>query len=215
MRQVSDTGTASPQYADRLVMLEGVWWKRLLPVQAPYRWNLRRHRLGRTLDVGCGVGRNLAHLAPGSVGVDHNAAAVLVARRRGLDALTVEELQTRDDAGPSSFDSILLAHVLEHLTADEARALLRTYLGYLRPGGRVLMICPQQRGYATDATHVTYLTGSDLVDLAREVGLRARRWHSFPFPSAMGRFFAYNEFTVLAEAPEPGRSERPRSYPVR
>ena len=87
---IEDMGTASRAYADRLVALESVWWKRVLPVQAPYRWNLRRQRLGRTLDVGCGVGRNLATLGPGSVGVDHNATSVLIARGRGHQAFTVE-----------------------------------------------------------------------------------------------------------------------------
>jgi len=43
-------------------------------VQAPYRRNLRRLVGDRAvLDVGCGIGRNLANLGPGSVGVDHNA----------------------------------------------------------------------------------------------------------------------------------------------
>ena len=48
-------------------------WKRILDVQAPYRWNLRR-LLGtrRTLDVGCGIGRNLVNLPVGSVGVSRH-----------------------------------------------------------------------------------------------------------------------------------------------
>jgi len=74
--------TDSRDYADRLVALEHVWWKRLLNVQAPYQWNLRRRKLGRTLEIGCGVGRNLATLPPGSVGVDHNETSVEVARAR-------------------------------------------------------------------------------------------------------------------------------------
>ena len=55
-------GTDVPAYADRLQTLEQARWKQLLDVQAPYRWNIRRLGLGRTLDVGCGLGRNLAHL---------------------------------------------------------------------------------------------------------------------------------------------------------
>ena len=66
----------------------GVWWKRLLNVQAPYQWNLRRQHLGRTLDIGCGIGRNLPSLPPGSLGVDHNATSIATARARGLHAMT-------------------------------------------------------------------------------------------------------------------------------
>jgi 2-polyprenyl-3-methyl-5-hydroxy-6-metoxy-1,4-benzoquinol methylase len=194
-------GTESQDYADRLVTLESVWWKRLLPVQAPYRWNLRRQRLGRTLDVGCGVGRNLATLGPGSVGVDHNAASVRVARQRGLEAYTVEEFLAGEYARPGTFDAILLAHVIEHMSPAAGRELVTSYLPYLRPGGRVFFICPQERGYASDETHETFTSGEDLVRLSRDVGLEADRWRSFPLPRRAGRAFLYNEFNVLATKP--------------
>ncbi len=45
-------GTASDDYATRLQLLQRVWWKRLLPVQAPYQWNIRRQGLGRAIEVG-------------------------------------------------------------------------------------------------------------------------------------------------------------------
>jgi SAM-dependent methyltransferase len=78
-------------YAERLQHLEAAWWKRLLDVQRPYRWNLRRSHLGCTLDLGCGIGRNLMNLDPGSVGIDHNRHSVAVARERGLTAYTTDE----------------------------------------------------------------------------------------------------------------------------
>lgn len=190
--------TESQEYADRLVALESVWWKRLLPVQAPYRWNLRRRHLERVLDVGCGVGRNLAHLSAGSLGVDHNPVSVRIARERGLDAVTTAELATSYQLGRESFDSILLAHVVEHLTPEEARALVREYLPYLRPGGRVLFICPQERGYASDPTHVTFTDGEALEMLARDVGLTPSPASSFPLPRRCGKAFVYNEFIVEA-----------------
>ena len=194
-------GTAGEDYARRLQTREGAWWKRLLDVQAPYRWNLRRHDLGRTLDVGCGIGRNLATLGAGSVGVDHNAASVQIARSRGLDALTVEEWERSDLRRAEAFDGLLLAHVVEHMTVEDARALLRDYLPYLRPGGRVLMICPQERGYASDETHVRFTDGDALAALAQDVGLVADGWSSFPFPRWAGRAFTYNEFCATAIKP--------------
>src|SRR5690349_17057220 len=58
--------TSGADYAARLHALQGKRWKRLLNVQAPYQWNLRRRHLGRTLEIGCGIGRNLASLGAGS-----------------------------------------------------------------------------------------------------------------------------------------------------
>ncbi len=75
--------TRGDDYAARLNRIQRARWKELLDVQAPYRWNLRRQSLGRTLDVGCGWGRNLASLDPSSVGVDHNLYLIIPCLRAG------------------------------------------------------------------------------------------------------------------------------------
>ena len=193
--------TSDPDYAQRLVDTQGVWWKKALHVQAPYQWNLRRQGLGRCLDVGCGIGRNLETLGRGSVGVDHNAVAVEVARRRGVVALTVEEWERSELRTQESFDGILLAHVIEHMDAAVGLSLLQEYLPYLRPGGKVFLVCPQERGYDSDPTHVRWTTGDDLVELARTAGLRPDPWFSFPFPRWAGKAFVYNEFCLVATKP--------------
>jgi SAM-dependent methyltransferase len=200
----SEPSTARAEYADRLVRLGGARWKQLLDVQRPYRWNLRRLELGRTLDVGCGIGRNLAALAEG-VGVDHNADSVAVARERGLRAWTTEEWPASPDAVPGTFDSLLLAHVLEHMTDAEADDVVRAYLPYLRPAARLVLICPQERGYATDETHVRFVDAAALDRTARSLGFVPTRSFSFPFPRRAGTLFPYNEFVLVAErlAPAP------------
>ena len=192
--------TRSEAYAERLRTKGDARWKRLLNVQAPYRWNLRRQQLGRTLDVGCGIGRNLASLPDGSVGVDHNEEAVAEARRRGHAALTTDEWAKSDLRVPGSFDSLLLAHVIEHMDEDSAVALLREYLPYLKPQGTVFFICPQERGYASDPTHVRFVDLSALDELARTVGLTPEAAFSFPLPRVAGRVFTYNEFCLRARA---------------
>ncbi|MFM7272064.1 MAG: class I SAM-dependent methyltransferase [Actinomycetes bacterium] len=196
--------TADPAYTDRLRDLEGRGWKQRLDVQAPYRWNLRRLHPGLTLDVGCGIGRNLAHLDGHGVGVDHNPASVAEARRRGLTAYTPDEFLGAAEARLGGFDSLLVAHVLEHLDAVTARDLLATYLPYVREGGRAIVITPQQAGFRSDATHVRYVDPVVTAALLAEQGWRVVEQQSFPFPRPVGRVFPYNEFVVVGER-DPGR----------
>src|SRR3954452_11662883 len=108
MPDQSPADTRGEAYTDRLNRLESVWWKRLLDVQRPYRWHLRRLRLGFALDVGCGLGRNLINLGgrAAGVGVDHNADSIAVARARGLDAYLPGELRASPYAVPGRFDAM-------------------------------------------------------------------------------------------------------------
>jgi SAM-dependent methyltransferase len=191
------TKTDSPDYADRLRRLSDARWKRLLSVQAPYRWNVRRLGLGWTLDVGCGIGRNLAHLDGHGVGVDHNPDSVAQARARGLIAYTVADFFASRFAEPEAFDSLLAAHLIEHLIPQDAADILRGYLKFVRPGGKVVFITPQEKGYASDASHVTWSDFVQLRWLADELGLDVDREYSFPLPRSAGRRFTYNEFVFV------------------
>ncbi|WP_308796719.1 class I SAM-dependent methyltransferase [Agromyces silvae] len=190
--------TAKREYADRLATLERRGIRRFIDVQAPYRWNLRRLRLGRVLDVGCGLGRNLVGLDAGSVGVDHNAESIRIARARGLQAYTPDEFFAAPEAEPGAFDTLLFAHVLEHLPSEAGVDLVRQYVPYLVEDGRLCFITPQPRGYRSDATHVTYIDLDGLRERAEQLGARVERASSFPLPRLFGEVFTYNEFLVVA-----------------
>lgn len=190
--------TASEKYTNRLVNLQSVWWKRFLDVQAPYRWNLRRLNLGSCLDVGCGIGRNLLNLSKESIGVDHNAYSVSIAKSQGLNALTVEEFLASDYAKPEKFDSMLLAHVLEHMSFEDGSSIINSYLPFIKSGGKIVLITPQAAGYASDQTHVEYMPFSRLEDHAEALKLKVENEYSFPFPQFVGNFFKYNEFVLVA-----------------
>jgi SAM-dependent methyltransferase len=191
--------TDTTAYADRLDEVQGAWWKRFAP--NPYRWFLRHQHLGFTLDVGCGVGRGLDYLRGNGVGVDHNTEAVRRCRQRGFTAFTADEFPSTPFATPGRFDALLSAHVIEHLDGDAAAGLLDSYLPFVRAGGRVLLITPQERGFASDATHVTFVDDGGLAELCTNAGLLVRSRRSFPLPRPAGRWFVYNEFIVDAKVP--------------
>lgn len=180
--------TSEEWYAERLVMLRSQSWRRFVP--DPYRWNIRRSRLGRVLDIGCGVGRCLEFNGGAGVGVDHNATSVALCRRRGLEAYTPEEFAAID---PGLFDSMLLSHVLEHTSPEEGRSLLTRYLPFVRPGGTVMLITPQPAGQRSDPSHVRHLDRKALRAELEALGLVDLRTRSFPFPSLAGRWFRHNE----------------------
>lgn len=195
-----DDPTRESAYARRLSDLQGARWKRAFDVQRPYRWNLRRMHLGHTLDVGCGVGRNLENLEGRGVGVDHNPDSVASCRARGFEAFTSEEFPTSVAAVQGGFAALLFAHVLEHMHREAAVALVRAYLPYLARPGKVVFIAPQERGFASDATHVEFMDADALAAVAAACELVVQRSVSFPFPRALGRVFTYNEFVVVATA---------------
>ena len=193
------SATASAQYARRLSRLSGARWKKFLHVQAPYAANIRRVCRGSVLDVGCGIGRNLVHLQGRGTGVDHNAASVLIAQSRGLKALTAEEFLQQNHPGDLHWDTLLISHVLEHLSQSEIEHLMATYLPFLAPTGRLVMICPQEWAYARDATHVQFLDLTDLGGIAARHSFKVSSAYSFPWPRQLGRWVPHSEFVVVAD----------------
>ncbi len=193
--------TRSDRYTERLDELSGAAWKRWLDVQAPYRWNLRRLDLGFVLDVGCGIGRNLINLGGHGVGVDHNETSVALARNRGLEAFGDEAFRASAFARPGRFDSLLVAHVVEHMVLGDAIELVRDHLDFVRSGGKVALIAPQQAGYRSDPTHVEFMDFEKLTTILRDNGIEVLRRYSFPFPPFVGRVFPHNEFVVVGRKP--------------
>jgi len=171
-------GTKNSDYTNILLKKQTAWWKRLLDVQAPYRWNLQRLEPGLTLEIGCGIGRNLRHLNGQGIGI--------------------EEFEDSNLNIPLHFDTLLLAHVAEHMLQKEVVELLNKYVPFLKQGGRLIMITPQEAGYKSDSTHVEFMDFSKLRNINKQLNLNTLREYSFPFPRFAGHVFTYNEFIAVS-----------------
>ncbi|HUG17041.1 MAG TPA: class I SAM-dependent methyltransferase, partial [Thermomicrobiales bacterium] len=111
------------------------------------RWSVRRLSAHfatpkRVLDIGCATGDLLLAIRDAGnervVGVEPVAAAVAVARSRGLTIhhATIEEAGFSDE----SFDTVVLSHTLEHV--PDPGATLREVRRVLAPGGAVILWLP-------------------------------------------------------------------------
>lgn len=192
--------TKSSAYTDRLKKSGKFNWKNAINAQAPYRWNLKRIRPGKTIDIGCGVGRNLINLPAGSIGLDHNKYSIDYLNKAGFRAYLPKDFK-KTNFKIGSFDSLLLSHVLEHMKPKEATDLIKEYLPYLKKGGQLIIFCPQEKGYKSDKTHVTFLDIKALNKIIELAGFNTRKVsaYSFPLPRFFGKIFTYNEFVLIAK----------------
>lgn len=164
----------------------------------------------RCLDVGCGGGDLGAALktagAAWVAGVERHPEAAARARTR-LDLLVEGDLtSTPLPFAPGEFDYIVWADVLEHLPDPEP--VVRRYLTYLAPAGRVVVSVPNMRFYLVllrliadrweytdsgvrDRTHLRVFTRRSLEAMLGRLGLRQERlirnYRLFEDQSRIGR----------------------------
>ena len=164
---------------------------------------------GPTIDFGCGIGELLRTLPGGSTGLELNAATVEHCVAQGLDVLHYDAAGDDWTMSPlrrpgRRYGSIVISHVLEHLDrpAECLNRLLRAARGF--GVERALVIVPGRRGYASDATHLTFV---DLAMLSQPsvlagTGFTLSGSHYFPGNvRAFGDVFPHHDLRVLYTAP--------------
>jgi SAM-dependent methyltransferase len=126
---------------------------------------------GDLLEVGCGEGRGIEHLAP------H------VSTYSAIDKIesAIDDLRARYPTGnfvsghlpplpypDSSFDSVVSFQVIEHIEDD--KLFLREIHRVLRPGGTVLITTPNRpMSLSRNPWHVREYTASELTGLAKTI----------------------------------------------
>jgi SAM-dependent methyltransferase len=149
-----------------------------------YVMYLQGMRPGRVLDVGCGNGSRLAELRARGwdvQGVEPDSKAAAVAHERYHVPVVVGTLE-RDTFPQASFDAIVMTHVIEHVR--DPLPVLRTCRMLLRPGGKLVVTCPNLDAYghrrygaswiALDAPrHEHLFTRASLIALSSAAGFTA------------------------------------------
>lgn len=98
----------------------------------------------RILVDGCGVGmyvRHLGELGYNAIGLDIDYERVVEGTQSGLDQLHVAAGEYLPYPN-GTFDAVLSHEVIEHVNHDRFAA--REMLRVLRPGGRVILFCPNR-----------------------------------------------------------------------
>ncbi len=145
------------------------------------------------LDLGCGRGELLEVLQREGIearGIDSDPAMVEACQRRGLDAALGVLPSALAEVGDASVGAVTAVHLLEHLPAAAWATLLQEARRVLRPGGVLLVECPNPEtlrvgggGFWADPTHRVPVHPQALELVARAVGfelLETRRLRPFP-----------------------------------
>ena len=118
--------------------------------------------------------------------------------RRGFNALTVETFNSMYSDKKRQFDTLLVSHVLEHMTKLEAANLISFYLPYLKQQGRIIVITPQEKGFSSDPTHVEFMNFDIVSEVLEQSDRAIVEKYSFPLPRFFGKLFTHNEFVIVA-----------------
>jgi O-antigen chain-terminating methyltransferase len=145
------------------------------------------------LDLGCGRGELLLALREAGVeahGVEADAALAQAARRRGLDVELGGVLEAVRGQPEGRWGAVTAIHLFEHLTPGVLLELLAEVRRVLRPGGVLIVECPNPHTlrvgaslYWQDPTHARPLLPETLKLFLGASGLRVRSTELLhPFP---------------------------------
>lgn len=164
---------------------------------------------GPTIDYGCGAGQLLALLPAGSVGLEVNPHLIASLTEAGLPVRQWQanaqgfDLAGLDGAG---YRCLVISHVLEHLD-DPTAALTRLLQACRRVGvTRLIAIVPGGKGFASDATHRTFIDTAYVVSQGWQhlAGYALVSQRHFPLPwQGGGALFVYNELQLVFDLVAP------------
>jgi len=168
------------RYAPRM------WWGDNVDVRFYLASKLRDIRGKKILDAGCNAGIILSEIDSSNhkTGIDIEVKLLSIARSLNPGS-RVEEMDTLAlSFEDSSFDIVVLAHMLQEFhTTEEKRVLMKNVYRVLKPGGRVFITTPNRR-YRRYSGVSRMLTFEELDGLlCQDFDYRIKGFNPFPpFP---------------------------------
>lgn len=126
---------------------------------------------GRLLEVGCGEGRGIEHLLPGTesyTAIDKIEAAIEALRQRFPQGKFVAGHLPPLPFADNSFDAVVSFQVIEHIEDDAF--FLRELHRVLMPGGVALVTTPNRKlTLSRNPWHVREYLAGELLEIARRI----------------------------------------------
>ena len=148
------------------------------------------------LDVGSGPGhysRILAEKGWAVTAIDTDPSNIELAKRYATSTYLGDAISILEHLAPGRFELVLLLEIIEHMSKQDARSLLRGAFNSLKRGGILLLSTPNRhspaglggyywgekvRGWgrwtAGDSTHVHIYTSREIIALVRASGFSVR-----------------------------------------
>ena len=188
--------TQNHEYSVYYLKKYNIWYRKYFPVDVPFKFIARAMCRGKILDVGCGPGRYLSFLGNRITGVDYNWDFVYYARNKRYRVFHTSEFFGRR---MEYFDTLLFAHILEHMSMEDGIDLINNYLPYLKFNGRIIIIVPHGYCYKNDPTHVLYYDRNKIEELAFKLNFKNGKTFYHPFPDWMSSFLVTDGIYILSK----------------
>lgn len=114
----------------------------------------------RVLDVGCSDGLYLKYMGGGSQGIEQVPVLGEEARRKGMNVITGDVLETIRTLPDGRFEGVLFSHVMEHV--DSPIEMLRQINRVLEKGGTLVLGLPIERNVFRDLLRMDYFDGTHI-----------------------------------------------------
>ncbi len=136
-----------PDEAISKLLFKFVTPESVIRIQGPYVRFFTEAGAKKVLDLGSGRGLFLELLREAGIeafGVDSDAEAVDLCRDNGFQVEQADVLDHLEQvaAGDARYDGVFCSHLIEHLDADTAMAMIRNCARLLAPGGRLVLVTP-------------------------------------------------------------------------